>query len=678
MKKIAAKLTLYFLVTTVVSGTFFLPQSALAAVELLGNISVQETDLAQSAFVNLGTCNLIDPTIADPPSIMMTIDVPPAPNNTAYYGADQPRAWLLGGFGYKSVWFCNQKVVEDNLRTADGGWHNPTPETEVLGFWDRKFVGFVGAFMSFLGTMAAWVIWLTSVLLEPLLSAGSFITNPMVKSGWPFVQGIANLGFLLALLFIAFATTLRLESFGVRRMLPRLLIAALLINFSLVITGLLIDVSRLVMASLLTILNQSADIDDLALGLLKSSNLIRTSFDLNTFKESGYVVFQGKTTNWQTVASVTQATVLMWGLAVGLIMLVGGLLMRYIILILLLIVSPLAFLAVALPNTGQLAQKWWSTFIKYVLYGPIAVFILVLTVAASRGLAAESNLVNPVKLPMVNNILNTLVVIAMMIAAATASSKLGVMGAGAALSFVSKQGQRVGRFGLGVGKGIAQRTVVNPVKDVTRNIDDSVRKSRTGLGSAYRIIRGVKRGKDGEVAKGEVQPWTQKVGKRVGFALGATGTERKQVSTAQELKGQITAAGGMAGALANPALAAQISSFAGGGGFRNAEAASHLGADNLADYARHSADGRGLTDLAQNIEKITVEGDFKTGDLAKISQGFANNSTYKAPSSRDVVVEIYNAAGVKTGEQKTNQTAVDLGKFTERIEKAIEKKTAAI
>jgi len=49
----------------------------------------------------------------------------------------------------------------------------------------------------------------------------------------PFMLGIANLGFVLALLFIAISVILRLPGFDVRRLLVRLLIAALLINFTI-------------------------------------------------------------------------------------------------------------------------------------------------------------------------------------------------------------------------------------------------------------------------------------------------------------------------------------------------------------------------------------------------------------------------------------------------------------
>jgi len=54
------------------------------------------------------------------------------------------------------------------------------------------------------------------------------------------------MSFILILLIIAFATILRQESYS-KKLLPKLLIMAVLINFSRTIFGLLIDFSQVIM-----------------------------------------------------------------------------------------------------------------------------------------------------------------------------------------------------------------------------------------------------------------------------------------------------------------------------------------------------------------------------------------------------------------------------------------------
>lgn len=467
MKFVACCYLRYGVLILAVIASLASPGTVLAAKVDWSSVAPQRTNLKQPDFQSLGkSCKLEHPFYA-PLFLQNSYVIDQPDGTTAYRGVDQPRNWTYVPFLHQSVWFCDKNAVEKKILDTGGEIELDTAQ--------KYLVWALGSLVAMSATLAAWVIWLATRLLAPLLGVSSFITNPMVTTGWPFVLGIANIGFMLALLFIAFATTLRLESFGVRRMLPRLLIAALLINFSLVITGLLIDISRVVMAAIYFMISGSSNLDNLAYNLLEKSDLITTNFSLSTFKQSGVVWFHGNTNSWQTVASVMQAAVLMWGLAAGYIVLIGGLLARYIMLILLLIVSPLAFLAVALPNMGGLAQKWWSAFIKYVLFGPIMVFVLALTVFASQGLATVTG-------SFIASVLDLIVISAMMIAAVMAANKLGIMGAGATVNFASSQSKRFGRAGVGAGAWTSKKLIEKT--ELPRRISgaaDSIARA-TGIG----------------------------------------------------------------------------------------------------------------------------------------------------------------------------------------------------
>src|SRR4030042_5966834 len=65
----------------------------------------------------------------------------------------------------------------------------------------------------------------------------------MVHTGWQIVLNFANLGFVLAIIVIAFSTIFRRESYAMKQTLWKLIVAALLVNFSLVIAGAFINVS---------------------------------------------------------------------------------------------------------------------------------------------------------------------------------------------------------------------------------------------------------------------------------------------------------------------------------------------------------------------------------------------------------------------------------------------------
>ena len=73
----------------------------------------------------------------------------------------------------------------------------------------------------------------------------SLTKNPMVLSGWNFVSGITNMFLILIFVVIALAMILRIETFQAKKALPRLLIVALLTNFSLVFIGMLVDIANI-------------------------------------------------------------------------------------------------------------------------------------------------------------------------------------------------------------------------------------------------------------------------------------------------------------------------------------------------------------------------------------------------------------------------------------------------
>lgn len=314
--------------------------------------------------------------------------------------------------------------------------------------------------------MAYWLAKLGNYLLHQvafmvglLLGARKFVTNPLVQTGWPFVQGIANIGFILALLFIALTVALRLENFNAKKLLPRLLIAALLINFSLLIGGIMIDSSRLLMAIMSNTMG-STSVENLPVKILNRSNIFGQAFNLLTPALNPEVKSPELSLNTDNTLDIVIATVFIWGLLAAFFTLMIGLFMRYIILIILLIVSPIAYLSFAFPGAEGLAKRWWSEFIKYVFYGPIVLFMLVLLVGITNAAPLNANNLFGVNLNnralnvqvALNDIISATITIGMLIAATMVGQYLGVRGSSTAVGWVSGAYKRAGRAGLSVGR----------------------------------------------------------------------------------------------------------------------------------------------------------------------------------------------------------------------------------
>lgn len=362
------------------------------------------------------------------------------PDNTTPYIASDQYAYRHPVKIIPGAVFCppgaNAKLIEtEQINPGEV----KTVTSKIDPSWpERALIHILVALFTLLASIGTWIIKLGAILLAPLLGVRSFITNDMVRTGWPFLQGIANLGFIVALLYIAFATTLRLDiGGGVKRLLPRLLIAAVLINFSLVIAGLLIDASRVVMAIMAQVVTGQG-LSNIGASLLEGSQLINITFDTSTIRNSYFLRVNAYQASWDIPLKALQAVILIWTLAAGLIIITVGLLVRYIMLILLLIVSPIAYLAYAFPNMGKFGEAWWKKFIQYLLYGPIALFILVLLVRVN---SSSTNLLGQNKAdtdPLLDAILSIGITAAMCFAAATAGKRFGYIGANATINYLKK------------------------------------------------------------------------------------------------------------------------------------------------------------------------------------------------------------------------------------------------
>lgn len=97
-----------------------------------------------------------------------------------------------------------------------------------------------------MGWIAAGVFYLGGALVDIALEINlGLLNSPLIQMGSSIILGFANLAFILVIIVIAFATMFRMESYAMKQTLWKLVVAALLVNFSLVIAGAFINVSHL-------------------------------------------------------------------------------------------------------------------------------------------------------------------------------------------------------------------------------------------------------------------------------------------------------------------------------------------------------------------------------------------------------------------------------------------------
>lgn len=203
-------------------------------------------------------------------------------------------------------------------------------------------------------------------LVEQLLVFNGFTSpeNSSMRSAWEGMRNIANVFFVIGFLIIVFSqvTSIGISNYGIKKLLPKLVITAILVNLSYTLCALAVDVSNLL----------GSGMKDLFGG-----------FEFNAKPNQG--IFSGG--SWLDVTGGLLAGTLAVGVSlyVGLSALLPALIaaivsvvtaflvltLRQALIILLIVISPLAIVAMLLPNTENWFKKWKSTFTTMLLIYPI-------------------------------------------------------------------------------------------------------------------------------------------------------------------------------------------------------------------------------------------------------------------------------------------------------------------
>jgi hypothetical protein len=253
----------------------------------------------------------------------------------------------------------------------------------ILGGVAAAFGGAIGWIIaSFLLVVANLILALSSVILmwsiDPWFIRVPYTSGGIVAIGWPIVRDLANMGIVLALVVIGLATALRLEEYQARKTLPPLIIIALLINFTPVILGFIVDATNIVMEFFLEELTGAELIANqfTALGSMIASDL------------GGIQIFN-PIQHWALFFKIL--VMIIFNLVASIIFLLFAFLfiMRRVVIWMLVIFSPLAFVAYILPATRRLWTMWWNQFIQWSIIGVFAAFFLYLgeqmIILASQG-----------------------------------------------------------------------------------------------------------------------------------------------------------------------------------------------------------------------------------------------------------------------------------------------------
>ncbi len=193
---------------------------------------------------------------------------------------------------------------------------------------------------------------------------------------WSYMRSFANVAFVIGFLVIIYSqiTSYGISNYGVKKLLPRLIIAAILVNISYFVCALAVDISNVLGASLQQVFISMRN------GVVGTSG---NSWDLVNFNSiTGFILSGGTAAAAGTVAILGTLSVYGVGYSIALLfptLLIGFMAVlvalavmaaRQALVTILIVLSPLAFVAYLLPNTEKWFEKWKSTFYTMLILFP--------------------------------------------------------------------------------------------------------------------------------------------------------------------------------------------------------------------------------------------------------------------------------------------------------------------
>ncbi len=307
-----------------------------------------------------------------------------------------------GGTGtYKDTGGGNIQCVVTSDPVADLSQqpdaHTPDNPTDFKKDSDSVFNTVMIKIMS----LFAWLVGVSALTLDnavyyTVVTMGGYVHElAAVGVTWRILRDIGNILLIFGFLAIGISIILSTERVGFgKKMLPGLLIAAVFINFSLFITEAVIDAGNLFATQFYTQINGgnpaspsslagSNSIVDVArtAGSQGISNKIMAQLGLQTIYGDALgqntQVFKGANPfliGFLGILLFLTTAFVMFSLAFILIA-------RFVALIFIIILAPVGFAGLAIPQLKSVAGKWWGALFEQTLTAPVLLLMLYVALA---------------------------------------------------------------------------------------------------------------------------------------------------------------------------------------------------------------------------------------------------------------------------------------------------------
>lgn len=299
----------------------------------------------------------------------------------------------------------------------------------------------VAAMTTLMAMVTSWVGSLFDIAISYTIVDYSTYLGGSIQDGintvWVAFRDLANIALIGIFVYIAFMVMLGVQNFSAEKFAVRVIVIALLINFSLFFTKVVIDVSNITAIQFYKTLNVTTNNKSIAETFMSKIG-ISSAWSTQSFIDAGNVSTSGFTNllAYAIFTSLFLATVISIFLY-AIILLFS----RALTFIFLMITSPLAFAAFMIPQMEKYWKTWWSLLIKNALFAPLFIMMLWATLTITTGLQGDGKSIANIitgDLGAIGGLFNIIIILGLFYASVKISSSLSLMGTNLAESIAKK------------------------------------------------------------------------------------------------------------------------------------------------------------------------------------------------------------------------------------------------
>jgi hypothetical protein len=236
------------------------------------------------------------------------------------------------------------------------------------GCWAKKAVaGLAGGILL---PLAGWLTWFSAMILNfvieyTVLEMKKNLDIDSVKLIWKTIRDVGNMGFIFVLLYAAIMTIIG-QGQNNQKLIVKIVVVAILINFSMFFTMFVIDA-----ANILALIFYDAA----AHGSLNSTSAYDKGGLANSLMEP-----LGLQTIWSISGNIDYGVIILASIMGTVVALIASFVffaiailfvIRFVVLLIVIALSPIAFLSFVLPQMNKYRDQWWGALSGQAFFAPI-------------------------------------------------------------------------------------------------------------------------------------------------------------------------------------------------------------------------------------------------------------------------------------------------------------------